>query len=105
MNHNFSHRDQQVDGITGQKFTCAQLRSRSIRLAERMSELFDLKAGDVVGICSENRLEFAVTVYATILLGATVAPVNVIYTERNDNDNSSRAVDEWILIYTYFRFS
>lgn len=48
-----------------------------------MSELFETKPGDVVGICSENRLEFAVTVYATILLGATVAPVNVTYTECN----------------------
>lgn len=60
-----------------------------------MSELFGTKAGDVVGICSENRLEFAVTVYATILLGATVAPVNVTYTERNGrlitNGNSARA--------------
>lgn len=65
--------------------TCAQLRSKSIRLAERMSELFDIRAGDVVGICSENRLEFAISVYATILLAATVAPVNVLYTERNLN--------------------
>lgn len=50
-------------------------------MAERLSELFDIKVGDVIGICSENRLEFAISVYATILLGATVAPLNVTYSE------------------------
>lgn len=61
------------------------MRSKSIRLAEHLSELFDIRVGDAVGICSENRLEFAISVYATFLLGAIVAPVNVTYTERNLN--------------------
>lgn len=86
--------------MTGQKLTCAQLRSKSIRLAERLSESFGIKTGDVVGICSENRLEFAISVYATILLGAAVAPFNVIYTECNLNCESEFY---WKLIFlSYF---
>lgn len=41
-----------------------------------------MKEGDVIGLCSENRLEFPIVVFATICLGATLAPLNVTYTDR-----------------------
>lgn len=41
-----------------------------------------VKEGVSVGICCENRLEFACTMYGVMLLNATLAPCNVTYTER-----------------------
>lgn len=41
-----------------------------------------MKQGDVIGICSENRLEYPILAYATFCLGATIAPMNVTYTDR-----------------------
>lgn len=72
----------QIDGITGKQFTAGELRQQAVRLAECLRHCFDIKAGDVVGICCENRIEFAVTLYATIFLGAAIASFNVTYTER-----------------------
>lgn len=71
-----------IDAITDEKLTGNDLRTKSIRLARKLRQLFDIKSGDAVGVCSENRLEFAITLHATLLLGATIAPYNVTYTER-----------------------
>lgn len=43
---------------------------------------FDVKEGDVIGICVENRFEFPLIVFAALCLGMTVAPLNVTYTDR-----------------------
>lgn len=39
------------------------------------------KSGDVVSICSENRLEFTIPVIATLYIGIVCAPLNPIYTK------------------------
>lgn len=76
--------NRQIDGGSEQSLTHAQLRSQSIRLAEQLRQTLDIRSGDVVGIFSENRMEFVVTVHATLLLGAIVAPFNVDYSECNE---------------------
>lgn len=47
-----------------------------------LKEKYNVKEGDVIGLCSENRLEFPIIIFAIFCLGATVAPLNVTYTDR-----------------------
>lgn len=51
-------------------------------MAKSLSTVYGVKEGDVIGLCSENRLEFPVVVFAAFCLGATIAPLNVTYTDR-----------------------
>lgn len=41
-----------------------------------------VRQNDVIGIMSENCLEFPAIAYGALYLNAIVAPVNVTYTER-----------------------
>lgn len=60
--------------------TVGELHLRSIRLAKSLR--FDgVAAGDVIGLCSENRADFSVVLFAAFLVGATVAPLNTTYIE------------------------
>lgn len=68
--------------MTGEKTRADEVRKQSIRLAKSLQLKFGVKEGDVIGLCSENRLEFPVVVFAAFYLGATVAPLNVTYTQR-----------------------
>lgn len=70
----------QIDGITSQEFTYAEIKSRSIRYAECLQNE-GVGCGDVVGICSENRIDFTCALFGAIYLGATVAPLNLTYSE------------------------
>lgn len=64
-----------------------------------LREKFDIKCGDKIGVCSENRFEFAVTWYAILALGCTMAPLNVTYTESTSEFfNQSITADLYILI-------
>lgn len=72
----------QIDGVKDTRYTRLQVRQQVIRLVKSLSNVFGVKEGDVIGLCSENRLEFPVVVYAAFCLGATVAPLNVTYTDR-----------------------
>lgn len=58
-----------------------EIRSHCIRLAKSFQSKFGIKSGDVLSICSENRIEFCLTTIAAFLLGAIVAPLNTSYTE------------------------
>lgn len=49
---------------------------------------FGIKSGDKIGICSENRTEFAYVLFGTLCVGATFAPMNTTYGERNQLDLS-----------------
>lgn len=51
----------------------------SIKLAECLQSNYGIQEGDVIGICSENRCEFIVIVFAAFYLGAAVAPINITY--------------------------
>lgn len=70
----------QTDGITGVKLSALDLRMLIIQCAKALQLQFDIKEGDVVGICCENSLEFVVVTFATLCLGATAAPFDVSYT-------------------------
>lgn len=71
-----------VDGLNNIKQTRFEIRQQVIQLAKSLSKIFDVKEGDVLGICCENRMEYAVIVLAAFCLGACVAPLNVTYTDR-----------------------
>lgn len=80
---NFYHNElylSQVNAASGQTMTVGELCLRSIRLA-RSLQIDGVVAGDVIGLCSENRVEFPVVLFAVFLLGATVAPLNITYIE------------------------
>lgn len=46
-----------------------------------------IKNNDVIGMVSENRMEFPIIALATYYVGATVAPMNVTYREREEKLN------------------
>lgn len=64
------------------KLTRADVRARVIQLANSLATQYNVKTGDVIGICCENRLEFPIIAFAALCLGATLAPLNVTYTDR-----------------------
>lgn len=75
-----------VDAVSGLRLTAAEVRANAIRLAVGIKESFGIKSGDRIGICSENRFEFATVWHAIILLGCTMAPLNVTYSEGSNED-------------------
>ncbi|XP_055378124.1 uncharacterized protein LOC129609903 [Condylostylus longicornis] len=70
-----------TDGLTGKNISAIELRKKIIRLTYCLEKL-GVREGDVVGICSENRFEFVITIFSIFCLNATAAPLNVTYTER-----------------------
>lgn len=52
-----------------------------VRLAHVLKHL-GIKNNDVIGLSSENSVEFAITLFASFAVNATVAPLNVTYSER-----------------------
>ena len=52
-----------------------------VRMAQVMRHL-GVQSNDVISLCSENRVEYAITMCGAFALNATVAPLNVTYTER-----------------------
>lgn len=83
-----------IDGLTSEQATASQLRDRSIRVAECLLAA-GIQPGDRIGICAENRLEFAYILFGTFLVGATLAPMNITYTERK----LSKLIRENILFF------
>ncbi|XP_055700083.1 uncharacterized protein LOC129799857 [Phlebotomus papatasi] len=73
-----------IDGLTGRKITYREIKEKALHLAEFFRQN-GIKAGDVIGICSENRIEFPFTIYAAFLIGATITTINLLYTEREMN--------------------
>ncbi|XP_062557091.1 uncharacterized protein LOC134221931 isoform X2 [Armigeres subalbatus] len=71
-----------IDGVFGTELHYLELLEQTVRLAECLRTLADVRVGDVVGIVSENRLEFPAVLFGSIFLGATVAPINLTYSER-----------------------
>ncbi|XP_069682667.1 luciferin 4-monooxygenase-like isoform X2 [Periplaneta americana] len=69
----------QVDAVTGETRKYSEIFSKSLNIAGFLCSR-GLKSGDVVGICSENNLDFILPVVAAYLIGATCAPLNPKYT-------------------------
>ncbi|XP_031619823.1 luciferin 4-monooxygenase-like [Contarinia nasturtii] len=70
-----------IDGITGEEISAHKLLSKAVCLARYLQENVGIKSGDIISICSENRIEFAITIHATLFLGATIAALNHGYVE------------------------
>lgn len=71
-----------IDGVYSSELRYLELLENAVHLAEELRQYTSLQPGDVVGIISENRLEFPVVLYAAFFLNAAVAPINLTYTER-----------------------
>ncbi|EAA11995.3 AGAP004655-PA [Anopheles gambiae str. PEST] len=71
-----------IDGVYSNELRYLELLENAVRLAEGLRSLTDVTPNGVVGIISENRLEFPVVLYASFFVNAAVAPINLTYTER-----------------------
>ncbi|XP_049291818.1 luciferin 4-monooxygenase-like [Anopheles funestus] len=71
-----------IDGVYGTEATYMELLEQGARVAECLRREVSIRSGDVIGLVSENRLEFPTVLIGSFLLGATVAPINLTYTER-----------------------
>lgn len=69
----------QIDGVTHKKYTRKWILERTHRYVQIIHS-FGLQEGDVVGLCSENTIDMACIVYATLYLGLTLNPLNFLYT-------------------------
>ncbi|XP_011181057.1 uncharacterized protein LOC105211367 [Zeugodacus cucurbitae] len=70
-----------IDAVTGQEYTAKYMYDSVVRMAHVLQHL-GVKPGDVVGLSSENNVRFAITLFASFAVNATVAPLNVTYSER-----------------------
>ncbi|XP_053665540.1 uncharacterized protein LOC128714687 [Anopheles marshallii] len=71
-----------IDGVYGTEVTYMELLEQGARVAECLRREVGIRSGDVIGLVSENRMEFPVVLIGSFLLGATVAPINLTYSER-----------------------
>uniref|UniRef100_A0A182NN52 Luciferin 4-monooxygenase n=1 Tax=Anopheles dirus TaxID=7168 RepID=A0A182NN52_9DIPT len=71
-----------IDGVYSSELRYLELLENAVRVAASLQTQKNLRSGDVVGIISENRLEFPVALYAAFFANAAVAPINLTYTER-----------------------
>ncbi|XP_050515863.1 uncharacterized protein LOC114340025 [Diabrotica virgifera virgifera] len=69
-----------VDVFTGETRTFRRLLEDSCTLAQALRN-FGLKPNTIVSICSENNVRFYEAVLASLYVGATIAPINHVYTE------------------------
>lgn len=60
---------------TGESLSWAQLHARAVSLANRFYDM-DLRAGDPVAFCLENRLDFAAAVWAAQYSGLRYTPIS-----------------------------
>ncbi|XP_017015886.1 luciferin 4-monooxygenase [Drosophila takahashii] len=70
-----------VDAVNGVEYTASYMHKSIVRLAYILQKL-GVKQNDVVGLSSENSVNFAVAMFAGFAVGATVAPLNVTYSDR-----------------------
>jgi acyl-CoA synthetase (AMP-forming)/AMP-acid ligase II len=71
----------QVDAVSGETRTYADIMSAALSVAQFLYSR-GIRSGDVIGICSENSLDFILPVIGTYFTGATCAPLNPNYTLR-----------------------
>lgn len=71
-----------IDGVTEEKITYEDMAQQILDVAQSLNRL-GVKKGEVVAIYSENRIEFIVTIYAIIYIGAIVTFINSGYSKGN----------------------
>ncbi|XP_061728907.1 luciferin 4-monooxygenase-like isoform X1 [Cydia pomonella] len=67
-----------VNGDTGEEVTFQQILNDVVGVATGLKK-FGVQRGDVVGLCSESRIEYISTAIAVMCCGATVTAVNLQY--------------------------
>ncbi|XP_012160201.1 luciferin 4-monooxygenase isoform X1 [Ceratitis capitata] len=77
----FGNQTVMIDAVTGQEYTAKYMYDSVVRMAHVLKHL-GVKSGDVVGLSSENSIRFAIVLYASFAVNASVAPLNVTYSER-----------------------
>ncbi|XP_016981451.1 4-coumarate--CoA ligase 1 [Drosophila rhopaloa] len=70
-----------VDAVNGVEYSASFMHKSIVRLAYILQKL-GVKQNDVVGLSSENSVNFALAMFAGFAVGATVAPLNVTYSDR-----------------------
>ncbi|KAK6638700.1 hypothetical protein RUM43_006967 [Polyplax serrata] len=68
-----------VHSLTDEGITYNEIITQTMCIATSLTKK-GVRPGDVIGICSENRLEYASTILGILAIGATCAPLNPIYT-------------------------
>ncbi|XP_062537201.1 uncharacterized protein LOC134205691 [Armigeres subalbatus] len=68
-----------IDAVSGKTITFRQILDSALRVAHRMKQ-YDLGRRSIIGIMSENRLEYSIAAFATIFVGAIIIPLNPSYT-------------------------
>lgn len=71
----------QVNAVTGETRTFAEVLKRSLSLADSLRTM-GMKSGDALSVLSENSLDFCLPVFAALYMGVACAPLNPTYTER-----------------------
>lgn len=69
-----------IDAAKGIEYSAKLMHESIIRMAQVLLYM-GVESNDVIGLCSENSFEFALVLYAALAINATVAPLNVIYSE------------------------
>ncbi|EDV93039.1 4-coumarate--CoA ligase 1-like [Drosophila grimshawi] len=70
-----------IDAVTGTEYSAKFMYDSIVRLAQILQKL-GVKQNDVIGLSSENSINFAIAMFAGFAVGATVAPFNVTYSDR-----------------------
>lgn len=70
-----------IDAVSGTEYSAKFMYDSIVRLAQILQKL-GIKHNDVIGLSSENSVSFAVAMFAGFAVGATVAPLNVTYSDR-----------------------
>lgn len=70
----------QIDAISHITYTYDELQAKSLQVADALQKR-GYRRGDMIAICSANRLEYPVLIIAATLLGVTVSTINPQYSE------------------------
>lgn len=70
-----------MDAETEEELSYKTLFEKSLKLSVALEKM-GLNVNDKIGICSENNINFAITIFASIFRGATICPYNPLYTEQ-----------------------
>ena len=68
-----------IDVSNGKEWTGEQIRTNAIILSSSLQQI--VLPNDVIGICSENRIEFVTTLFAAFAAGVTITTLNSGYSE------------------------
>lgn len=74
----------QIDSATGEKETYGEFLDRSIRLAQALRNK-GITSNDIVAYCCYNNMDYAVTIIATMFIGALLNPIDISASKSNIN--------------------